>query len=578
MKTIENILKKIEYAIPLYHITIPIVIGFVIYGKALFNNFLWDDEDQIVNNPLIQHPKNIPYFFTRSTFYTGGAASGLAGLYYRPLMSIVFAINYSLWGLNPFGFHLFDISLHIVNSILAFFLIKRLLDLHKYHFSKTVAFIGSLLFLVHPANVESVAYISATSEVLYTFFLLIGVNLSLSVGFNRKSSPLALSMLSLMLLFSLFSKESGIIAIPIILFLSLLYFRKKFLFLLIPSIISIGVYTLFRFVFAHLSGMQNSSVVPIAQASLLERLLTVPYELFSYLRIIFFPKDLHISQQDIIRNVADPHFYLSFIVVLLVFAGVSIAVIKVKSKLLVFFLLWFFMPLVLVLNIIPLDFTVEERWLYVPLIGFIGGLSLFFSAIFTANNKLWKAVTVSIICIALVLFSLRTFVRTFDWADAVTLFGHDVVLSDFSAELHTNYGTALYKKGNLKESEKEYLKALELAPDNLWALNNLGSIYATEGNYEKAKPLYLKSIQLAPTYAAYENLAQIYYFTEKPSFVIEFLKQALPLFPNSAKLNQLAALSYNAIGAADAAKTHAQKAAMLDPSQKNIGPLIPILK
>lgn len=573
-------MEKVENSISLYHITFLVFFGFIIYQRVLFNGFVWDDQDQIVNNPLIQHLSNIPYFFTASTFATGGSHLALAGAFYRPLMEVVFSFIFALWGLNPFGFHLFDVTVHIANSILIFFFIKKVLGLQKFQFSKTAAFIVSLLFLVHPANVESVAYISATSEVMYTFFLLVALITSLSFCLKKEISFTKLSIIFVAILASLLSKESGVMSIVIILALASMYFRDKIVPLAITSALSLGIYSFFRFHIATLSANQQLSPVPIAHASLGERLLTIPYELFSYLRLIFFPMSLHISQVDLVTHVADYRFYFLVPIVLLIFVFFGILFIKSKlnKKLTLFFLLWFFVSLSILLNIVPLDFTIEERWLYFPLIGFLGIASLFIAKIFNSNSLRNKKIAICILLLFLIAFSLRTIKRTFDWQNPLTLFSHDAVLSSNSAELLNNYGVALYSAGDYTKAKEEFTKALELAPDNLWTLNNLGSIYAQEGNYTKARSLYEKSIQKSPTAAAYENLGQIYSLTQTPSDTMGFLKQALSIFPNSAKLNQLAALASQAINATDDAKTYAQKSLQLDQSQDNINALQQFIK
>ena len=580
VKNILSLVQKIEDAIPLYHITFFVLIGLIVYFRVFFNGFVWDDQDQIVNNPLIQHISNFFYFFTGSTFATGGAVQALAGAFYRPFLSIVFTFIFSVWGLNPFGFHLFDVTLHIVNTILMFFLIKRVLNLEKLQYSQTAAFVVVSLYLVHPANVESVAYISATSELMYVFFLLVGLLTALSFCLKKYTSFIQLSIIFFAILASLFSKESGILSIVLILVLSWLYFRNKFVLLLIACASSLGVYSFFRFSIATLSSNQQLSPIPIAHASLMERLLTVPYELLSYLRLIFFPMSLHISQVDLITNASDYRFSISLVIVFVSFIILGFLLIKSKlnTKLILFFLLWLLASISIVLNIIPLDFTIAERWIYLPLIGFLGIVALFIVKIFNSSNSVHKTIAFSILSLFFISFSARTIYRTFDWQNPLTLFSHDVVLSNNSAELLNNYGVALYTAGDHNKAREEFSRALQLAPDNLWTLNNLGSIYAQEGNYKKAKSLYEKSIQKSPTSTAYENLAQIYSLTEKPSETLNFVKQALITFPNSAKLNQLAALSSQAINATDEARIYAQKSLILDSSPDNVNALQQIIK
>lgn len=94
-----------------------VILGFCVYLPTLFNGFVWDDEEQIVNNPQIQSLSNLPAFFSGSTFNAGGGGN-LSGLYYRPLMTSSFTLVYSIFGLNPFFFHLVQVILHIANACL----------------------------------------------------------------------------------------------------------------------------------------------------------------------------------------------------------------------------------------------------------------------------------------------------------------------------------------------------------------------------------------------------------------------------------------------------------------------------
>jgi len=98
------------------------LIGFIVFFNGLFNNFILDDTQQIVDNV---HVHSIGYFFsffTGSTFYNGGTS--LAGVYYKPLLITFFSFIYTFFGAQPFIFHLFQILLHIINACIIFLLFK----------------------------------------------------------------------------------------------------------------------------------------------------------------------------------------------------------------------------------------------------------------------------------------------------------------------------------------------------------------------------------------------------------------------------------------------------------------------
>jgi len=145
-------------------IAVLIIAGFLVYVNAFPNKFVWDDEEQIVNNAVIREWGNLPVILTSGTFYAGGA--GLSGSFYRPLVSLFYFLNYQIWGLQPWGFHLFQIIFHLINVVLVYLLLEKILSVFGISYVKESAFLTALIFAVHPANAESVAYIGGIAEIL----------------------------------------------------------------------------------------------------------------------------------------------------------------------------------------------------------------------------------------------------------------------------------------------------------------------------------------------------------------------------------------------------------------------------
>jgi len=558
MSFANRLINRIEKCHPLYLVTILIVLTFFIYTSSLFNSFVWDDEEQIVNNTVIKHLSNIPSLFTSSTFNTGGA--GLSGWYYKPLMPIVFSINFFIWGLNPFGFHLFDVILHLANGVLIFIFFKKLFDFSRYAFPKTLSFILAALFLIHPANAESVAYISSTQELLYTFFLL----LALILSFSKKR----LLFINIAILLSLLSKESGVTTIPLVILLTLLFNRSKTLAISISSLTTFSLYLFLRFAIAKTPLFQKITIIPIANASFFQRLQTIPHELFSYLRLFFFPKDLFVAQHAVITNFSDPRFYVAVPLVVIIFAFSILFYFKSKSKLYLFFLAWIFFSFFLLLNIYPLDMTIAERWLYAPMIGLLGVIGFLTVELLKKNEKI-KLYLLIITFLVIPILAIRTIIRTFDWKDNLSLFSKDVKYSKGSFDVQNNLGVALFRAGDLKNAKGHFQQSIDLSPSWWTPYNNLGVVYQREGNLQKAKSLYQKSIEKGNYYLAYENLAQLLFKTEKPKDIIPFLEASLARLPQNEILNKIAALTYFQLGAKDSAKLYARRAYLINPSQDN---------
>lgn len=565
MNWVITILKKIEKTQIIYLFTIIFCVGFIIYGSSLFNGFVWDDEEQVLNNSVIRNVLNIPSLFTSSTFNTGGA--GLSGWYYKPLMPITFSLTSAIFGLNAFGFHLVSLMFHITNSILVFILFKKIFDLKKYSFSKAVSFILSFLFLIHPANTESVAYVSSTQELLYTFFLLMAVIYTLKLIPLSKISIKTILLINFFVFFSLLSKESGVISIPIIITLIFLFKRSALKPFALSFFINLIFYFILRFPIAKTPLAQHSSIIPIANAPLQSRIITIPYEIFSYVRLLIFPNDLFVAQHKVIQNIYEPIFLISFVVLLALTFSIAYLLIKRgHDKLIIFFLGWISFSIFLILNIYPLDMTIAERWLYSPMIGLLG-LTGVIGMQFKNNNI--KSIIPIVLLFLVPFFMVRATIRSFDWKDNLSLFSHDVNYAPDSFDIQNNLGVALIRNGDQKNAKVHFERSIELSPEWWTPYNNLGVIYQREGNLENAKKLYSLSIDKGNYYLAYENLAQIKYATEETKDVLPFLDKALTHLPNNEVLNRVAALSLIKTGATESAKAYAQKAYMINSSNEN---------
>lgn len=565
MKLVSQFINKIEKIHVLYLITFLLIMAFIVFGPSLFGNFVWDDEEQIQTNVIIRNLSNIPYLFTSSTFNTGGA--GLFGWYYKPLMTVTFALNYFIWNLNPFGYHLFDMLLHFTNAVLVFFLFKKIFS-KQTPFAKSTSFLLSLIFLVHPAITEAVAYVSSTQELLFTFFFLIAFLFTFSFLEKKTNTFLKFFSINLFFLLSLLSKESGIIAIPIIITFIFIFYRSKTLLFVIASFITFSFYLILRFPVAKTPFFQHSKVVPISAASFLERVQTIPFEIFSYIRLTFFPKDLFISQNFVIEKTNDPRFYLTLPFVLLFLFLLFFYFLKTRSKLYLFFLFWLIFAFSILLNLYPLDMTIAERWLYAPLIGILGLFGVVLSNIGEKKNRLFFFLIVLILFV-LPLFAIRTFTRTIQWTNELSLFENDIKYNPNSYDLQNNYGVSLFREGKYKEAKELFKRSINLSTSWWASYNNLGVVYEKEGNLDRAKLFYSLAIQNGQYYLAYENLGALKLKTEKPEEAIKFLKNALLYLPYNEQLNRFAAISYYRINATDSAKIYAQRAYKLAPTNYN---------
>ncbi|HYQ89137.1 MAG TPA: hypothetical protein VEU09_05860 [Candidatus Binatia bacterium] len=145
--------------------------GFLLYLPTLRFGFVsWDDSMYVIQNPWIRgwSSRNLTHIFTQPYFVS-----------YMPLQLVSYVLDFGLWGLRPSGYHLQQIVLHALDSVLAFELVRRLFG----RFWLAVA--AGLLFALHPAHVESVAWVSARKDVLSAAFLIPAVLCYLSARGQR---------------------------------------------------------------------------------------------------------------------------------------------------------------------------------------------------------------------------------------------------------------------------------------------------------------------------------------------------------------------------------------------------------
>lgn len=498
------------------------LIGFFIFLPSLGNGFVWDDEEQIVNNTLIHSISNFPVFFSGGAFNSGGTGN-LLGSYYKPLMTLSFSILYSLFGSTAFFFHLFSLIVHILNAIIIYFIFKHFFNEPP---AGGKSFILALLFLIHPLYSEVIFYAANFQDVLFFFFGSLALLLTIYKK-NKQSLPLCGKLLiTLLLLCSLLSKETGII------FLIITLFYGSWL----PSIFSISIYSVMRFYIAKI-GFSSDQMSAISKLNLFERILSIPKMTWYYFSNLIFPTNLVPNQHWIVTSFSLTAFWLPLILSIL-FLTILIFFTFQKSKSYYFFLTLFILSLAMHMQIFPLDVTLSGRWFYLPMFGLLGML----------GHLKFKKITYYVAVLLILIFSIITFIRSFDWKNGLTLYSHDakIVKNDFNLE--NNLGVELYRVGKFNEAKDHFQNSVNLAPFWWTNWNNLGAIYEKENDLDKALGYYKKSIDNGNYYLAYENYAKILIKQKKFDEAEKFIEDTLKYFPNNQNLLDLyqATLSFKA--------------------------------
>ena len=527
-----------------------IILSFAAYLNALSNTFVFDDIYVISGNYFIRDWQNIFGLFTSKYFAASGELS------YRPVVTLSYFVDYSLWHLNPRGYHLTNIVLHTLNSVLLFFFVQLMVK------NTPVAFLASLFFICHPVLSEAVNAVSYREDILaaaffITAFLLYVKSPAPNKFMYRNLSPLGTGMhhgvypeqkqdssaspqndkrrrvqhdsvchserseeskfylypLSLLsYLFALFSKEMAI-TLPLLIFFfdyligSRLTFTNRILRFYLGYILVTIFYLLVRFWWFH---NPVESGVSYPQENLWFNFLAMLKVLASYPKLLFFPVNLN---ADYIVPVASSPWDMSCILSLLLI--ISIAVIGCRlffhSKLLFFSLLWFFVALLPVLNIVPIGNIMAERYLYIPVIGFCIMGSYFITHMSALRLHPFR-ISVWILTLSILFgFVWQTSSRSRDWRDEFTLWSKTVAREPNSYKAHSSLGILLIKRGQEEEGISELRKSLSINPSYPDAHNNIGTLYEQKGMYDDAAKEYRCALRLNPNLSeAHYNLGNTY--------------------------------------------------------------------
>lgn len=492
-------------------ITISIVLfitACLTYVNILPNKLFFDDEELIYRNTYVADLKYFPQYFTENMVAGAGKTSNM----YRPVLLTSFAIDHLLWGNNPLGYHLTSIILHAANSILVYILLLLLFGSH------ITAFPAALLFVLHPLQSEAVIYASGRTDPLYSFFFLLSV-ISFIRYLTKNNGSRVLYFLSLTFyLLSLLSKETAFM-LPFLLIIVSVHLKninktgfRKLLLLLMPYIVVNTVYFILRLTLLNFSNTLNFYMQQNMYSQHLSvRLLTFAGVFWEYLYLYIFPKNLIIARNaEIITTVF--HWKVIGFLLLIAVPGFIIYKIFPKGKTVLFAYFWFFILILPVSGIIPINNIVAEHYLYLPSLSFFALAGLAINAILDKEkNGNVRIPVIVAFTILLMLLAGRTFRRTFDFRDAITFYTVSLKQTPGHVPMMHNLAMAYGEKGDYQEAINLYLSIISQSDTYPNTHHNLANIYKNLGKFEKAEEEYKKALDMDPHFNfSYIGLADLY--------------------------------------------------------------------
>lgn len=450
-----SIRSKTELILP----AILAIVAFAVFANSLGGEFVYDDNRQIVRNPLIQDAALYGKALISDVWAFKGDGSIAASNYWRPTFTAWNILNFNLFGLNPFGWHLTNVLLHTLVCLLAFFLLRR------WRLSAFLSFSVALVFAVHPVHTESVAWIAGSPDLLFALFLL--GSFWFAENFRDRRLRLDFFLALVFYAFALGAKEAAILCFP----LFFLVFRRddaepqtSAKDLILKTIPFAAVAVIYFFLRWEILGA--ISIPPEESVGLPGAIISVPSIFVFYLKQILFPVWLGANYS--LRAVAEINF-ADFILPLLVSlaALVLFGLLARRSRAQKIGLGLFILPLLPAMNasaFVP-EQIVHDRYLYFPLLGF---LLLFFPFIAEFIGRFAKERSEMITLIFVLFLCLPLAFKTVDynrvWASDLVLWKHAVTIDESSAFNWVQYGAILTEQGKNAEAIEAFNNAIDIKP------------------------------------------------------------------------------------------------------------------
>ena len=559
-----------------------LVLGGLVYGNHLQNPFQFDSVAYITNYHRldnINEQLNINYLFKQ--------------FFRRGLLQISIAFNAYLDGFRTFSYHLINLLLHLINSLLVYFITLRVWcyfksrnvqpEKNETHF---IALFTAILFLAHPIQTESVVYIMSRSEVFAgTFylgsFLLFQVYLDKGRLMKRGFKILVFLIILAGFIFG-FSVKQTVITLPLML---LLYFligqspesksicwmnKEKWK---IGFFLTIGLILLFYKLFTDESFLIGPSSAG-EDIGRLNYMLTQPTViLYYYLKLLLFPINLNIDPD--IALVTE-WWSSNFITALIGIFGLIYLSYRTKEKrLLLYLICWFFIVLSPSSSIITLNDLAAEHRTYLASYSFCAVTAFFVyklpHLVFLDFSKKNRNIMLILGLSMSVMFSALTIKRNQVWANEVSLWADTLKKSPKKVRPIINLAYAYTSVGIFDLAVKYYEKALVLNP-NVFATNyNLGNLYLERGREDDGLRLLQTAVLIRPEIPEIHGLLGEIYLKRKEINLAELhLKRAVEIKPDYAiAMRNLGIIYFFHLKKPEEAAVYFSRALSIDPDQEN---------
>jgi len=563
-----------------------VFLGFWVFSPALHGEWLFDDFDAVVYNPAIHRWTGL----WRIWFAPSGQD-------YFPLKDTAQWLQWHLFGKNTFGYHLTNIALHLFSALLVWRLLARL--------GIRLAWLGGLLFAIHPVTVESVAWISEIKNTLSLPFLLMAMLAYLH--YDRHNDRISYLRSVAAFIAAMLCKTSVVMFPVIILLHGWWRYGKIRSEDWKRSAVFFGISLVLGLVTTVYQHNLPPGGEPIESLDPLSRLLCAGLIIAFYISKCFWPFNLDIVYFRWNVEAAAGWEIFAWLLVALFLCWLAIRRTPWARHAL-FGFLFFLLNLVPVLGFLKMIWTLyawtADHLIYLPLIGLVGLAAACVSDLYDRYIPARLLISLAVaVVVATLAYQSHTYARVFDksvvlweynlrnnpasWlgynnlavalaadgdpAGAIHQLQLGLQVKPGEALSYLNWGNALVQLGRAPEAIDAYRMAITLRPGNASFHNQLGSVLVQTGQLDQAIGQFQTAVQIDPKYVeAHSNLADAFIQTNRLQEAIKEGRSAVHLDPEYAEGHYNLGIALGQTGQIPEAATEFAIAARLSPDDPQI--------
>jgi tetratricopeptide (TPR) repeat protein len=499
-----------------------LLVGMVVaaYGPALSAGFIWDDDDYVTENPLLHAPDGFERIWLSMD----------APSQYFPLVYTAFRIEYGLWGLDPFGYHLINVLLHAANALLLWLLLRRL--------EIAGAWFAAAVFALHPVHVESVAWITERKNVMSLFFSLLSLLAWMRFVEPRGNSARRFYALSLLWYALALSSKVTACTLPAAQLL-LLWLRghsidRRRIAQIVPFVV-LGV--AMGLVITYWERYHIGTVGERFTIAPIESFLVATRATWFYLGKLLWPTQLTFSYPKFEIDPSDPLQYIWALAgaILLVALWCWRHAIGRAPLVATIFCVATLSPL---LGFIPL-FTfwytyVADHYQYMASIGPIALLSAGATQLLRDHTSLGKASLGSAAALVLVVLGLLVWNQSRVYENEETLWRDTIAKNPTSWMAQTNLGRYLLREERFEEAVDAYGRVFAIKPDVYRAHVGRAGALVKLGRERDAETDFKAALELKPDlYSAHQALGRLSWKRGARAIAIAHYEEMIAIAPQN---------------------------------------------